>query len=355
MAILIFPCNTYEAICLGKQLLAEGNIVIGVTSVVSEYSIDGAFTEVRHLPHISKDGFEEALVNVLQDCSVTHFWTSISAVYRVTKPILEAKNIKSLSCHPADQPLIPDLLLDEELSSREQFIKVLCKEFGGGVNSRLLHSMLKVTMSIGGQSHLDKLVTICMIYSQVPKHTDVVEIGSLWGRTAKLLNLLNKYYSVGNLLCIDPWPVGGVSQSAHKVLDSYSKVIDGNKYFSIFCSNLMAEGQGSINYIRDFSHTAIDTYLALDGDLASNEFGSTEYCKKVGLLHVDGNHSYENVAEDIKNYTPLVVSGGWIILDDYHWPYGDGVTRAADEYLMTNQGLIDKAFFVGGALFVKLC
>ncbi len=354
MKILVFPCNTYEAICYAKELLAEGNEVFGATSVDSEYQIEGVYSQVITLPHIQQSEFEQSFIKLINNYKFTGVWTSISAVYRVTRPILKEYGVTSLSCHPADQPDTPDVLLRNEIISRKPFSRMLESEFQDRFDYQLLHSILKNTMSISGQSHLDKLLTICHIYHSVPKNTDVIEIGSLWGRTAKLFSLLNKLYSVGNLLCIDPWPKEGMSQNAHKVLDSYSRVFDGDKYFSIFCSNLMAEGQQTINYIRDYSNKAIDTYLALENELSSNEFGTTHYHKRVGLLHVDGNHRYEDVVEDIDNYCSLVVAGGWIVFDDYNWPYGDGVTRAVDEYLDKNCPNIEYAFFVGGALFVRL-
>ena len=95
-------------------------------------------------------------------------------------------------------------------------------------------------------------------------------------------------------------------------------------------------------------------YESLDGSLTTKEFGKTEYSKKIGLLHIDGNHKYSDVIDDINNYAKRVVENGWIIFDDYNWAFGDGVTRAADEYLIDNIEKIELAFFVGGALFVHL-
>jgi len=354
MKVLVFPCNTFEAICYAKELVAEGNTVIGACSVDSEYNIEDTFTNVFYLPHIKDDAFKNQFTELCIEQNIEMFWTSISAVYRVTAPFLEDLSVARVSCHPADQPFISDDVVRAELNERKHYISSIQANFKSELSENLIHSILKNTFSVSGQSHLDKLLTLCCIYNMVPRNTDVVEIGSLWGRTAKLFDLLNKVYSVGNLLCIDPWPVGGMSQATHQVLDSYSRVFDGEKYFSIFCSNLMANGQGTINYIRDFSNAGIHKYLNADAGITTPEFGHTSYCKKIGLLHVDGNHKFEDVVEDIDNFAPLVVSGGWIVFDDYNWPYGDGVTRAADSYISENHLNIDVCFYSGGALFVRL-
>jgi predicted O-methyltransferase YrrM len=44
--------------------------------------------------------------------------------------------------------------------------------------------------------------------------------------------------------------------------------------------------------------------------------------KKIDLLFIDGDHSYEGVKEDFLNYTPFAKEGGIIVLDDCNqkWP-----------------------------------
>lgn len=39
---------------------------------------------------------------------------------------------------------------------------------------------------------------------------------------------------------------------------------------------------------------------------------------KVDILFIDGDHSYSAVKNDFINYSSLVVSGGYIVFDDYH-------------------------------------
>jgi len=38
------------------------------------------------------------------------------------------------------------------------------------------------------------------------------------------------------------------------------------------------------------------------------------------LLHIDGNHDYDAVAQDIELYVPLLADGGFLVLDDIDWP-----------------------------------
>jgi len=43
--------------------------------------------------------------------------------------------------------------------------------------------------------------------------------------------------------------------------------------------------------------------------------------KKIELdfLHIDGNHAYERILMDLKNYTPLIKKEGFLVLDDISW------------------------------------
>jgi predicted O-methyltransferase YrrM len=56
----------------------------------------------------------------------------------------------------------------------------------------------------------------------------------------------------------------------------------------------------------------------------------------VSILHIDGDHEYLGVKEDINNYMPLLDKGGILILDDYDSIHPD-VVRAGQELLETGK------------------
>jgi predicted O-methyltransferase YrrM len=50
----------------------------------------------------------------------------------------------------------------------------------------------------------------------------------------------------------------------------------------------------------------------------------------IGLLWIDGDHSPAAVANDVRRWTPLVVSGGFVVIDDYGtWHKGVDAAVAA--------------------------
>jgi predicted O-methyltransferase YrrM len=52
----------------------------------------------------------------------------------------------------------------------------------------------------------------------------------------------------------------------------------------------------------------------------------------IKLLFIDGDHAYESVKQDYELWSPLVVTGGWVIFHDYTKPY-PGVRKFVDEFV----------------------
>ncbi len=80
--------------------------------------------------------------------------------------------------------------------------------------------------------------------------------------------------------------------------------------------------------------------------VAYSQDAATVVPDRIGLLIVDGNHKYENVARDLALYAPKVLAGGFIFLDDYTTTY-PGVVEATDEFLEATPGyrLLHQSYF----------
>lgn len=67
---------------------------------------------------------------------------------------------------------------------------------------------------------------------------------------------------------------------------------------------------------------------------------SSEMCRHIpdnslGLVYIDGDHSYEGCKEDIKNYYPKLVDGGIMAFHDF-MNMGYGVAKAVIEFANEN-------------------
>ena len=67
----------------------------------------------------------------------------------------------------------------------------------------------------------------------------------------------------------------------------------------------------------------------------------------VGVLVVDGDHSYPVVTRDLRLFAPKVRPGGFLFIDDYGPAY-PGVVQAVDEFLADQPGFVlhAKSYFV---------
>lgn len=121
------------------------------------------------------------------------------------------------------------------------------------------------------------------------------------------------------LVLIDPW--------THIEDDSHTEAFVGrtgkskmDKIFDKVCSKFDKEIKaGQVALVRDFSVPALAKFVD----------------ESISFAYVDGDHSYEGVASDLKALFPKMKKGGIMAFDDYHrrgW-WGDGVIRAINEFL----------------------
>jgi len=61
----------------------------------------------------------------------------------------------------------------------------------------------------------------------------------------------------------------------------------------------------------------------------------------IDCIHIDGDHSYNGVKNDLELYWNKIKSGGHIINDDYHW---NGVKKAVIEFMEKNNDLIQNSY-----------
>ena len=180
------------------------------------------------------------------------------------------------------------------------------------------------------------------------------QIGSWWGKSAFILARLAHCCDIGNLLCVDPWSNEHLVQHDEKgLVDSGSAQVDAEEALAVFEMNLLPYSSNHVNYLR-MPSTDGATHYRDHMSATTASFGTTNYRGHISILHVDGNHSYAAAKADIASWSGFVANGGWIIIDDYIWPYGDGPQRAGDEFLAENNDKIVVAFVMGSALFLQL-
>ena len=154
------------------------------------------------------------------------------------------------------------------------------------------------------------------ILAHLPQDAVGAEIGVFKGNFSATILRVNH---PRRLYLIDPWYPGAADLPNLDADATYTSVRDR------FAAAITA---GTVVVHREPSSAAAARFA--DGSL--------------DWIYVDGDHHYEAVRQDLELYLPKVKVGGYIVCDDYHFAgnFGDGVTRAVDEFLA--RGVCRKVF-----------
>jgi len=309
------------------------------------------------LPFVADAAFEEALLRVIRHHSIDTVFTRHPVIARHVKALLE-KHALPITLDAA--PCFADASTRYHQSVFKQLDAMLEIPFALGMahekpalNRMQKAAILAHALRIDGQSSDEKIMAMMEMFRSCP-HGDIVEIGSFWGRSASVLAMLANHYDTGPLLCIDPWQNDAAHQEGvDEHVNAEARELDFNSAFRGFQINLMPYGYGRANYLRGKSHALRSRYKP--GLSVQNEmFGETTYTGKIACLHIDGNHDLAHIRHDIEDWVPLVVPGGWIIIDDYQWAFGNGPQIATDAWMKKNADSVQRSFAISSALFIKL-
>lgn len=354
--ILIFPGGMPHSLRFLRKCLSEGRAVIGSSSIKYDVSRIN-YPAWIYLPLISHSDFNNALRCAIQKYNIVGIYTPNPVVWNYLKQELKeiAQGVELVNNPP----------IREELSgyhaplmrARALLQKPLQLASGLAMKASLMEIELAAIFRhadvIPGQCDDEKIAALCEI-ARFSTHGDIVEIGCLWGKSAFVLARLALCYDIGNLLCVDPWSNNHwVNNDEKGFVDSMVAQLDLEEAFLVFNINLLPYNANHINYLRMPSIDGAN-YYHNHRSVTTTTFGTTNYCGHIAILHIDGNHSYVSAKTDIDVWCSFVIDGGWIIIDDYTWPFGDGPKRAANEFMHANISRLQVAFVMGGALFMQM-
>jgi hypothetical protein len=351
-SVLVFPAGMPDCQKWALQASAMGVRVVGASSLPFDPAKD-RYAEWTFLPWIRDPEFGEALGRCLREKRIDAVYTSHPVVWPLLRDLLPkvAEHTRLESERPWDSDFKDYRgYWAKAQGFLDRPLEIAVPACAPPVPAVQLASLVRMFQLVPGQCDFDKLEALLAVFRRMPPG-DVVEVGSLWGRSAVALAFLARHYGTGKLLCVDPWRDRELHQSIAEV-DAISHALPIDEIFDAFRVNL-AGFDGWVNYLRLPSTEAADAYRR-EERVATDDFGETAYQGRIALLHIDGNHAIDAVRADIAAWKPFVRHGGWIVFDDYHWPFGDGPAIAADEFRLECGLRAGVAFVAGGALFVQV-
>lgn len=149
----------------------------------------------------------------------------------------------------------------------------------------------------------------------------VVEIGSFCGKSTIFLAAASKARKRGKVIAIDP----------HQGAPVINKTFSGPTYKE---------------FKKNIKEADVYDYVTIKK--TTSDQAAIKWKGLIRILFIDGDHSYQAVKNDLKNYLPYVVDNGLIVLHDALHP-GDGPPRAIVENLLSydfsNMGVVDSMFY----------
>lgn len=215
LKLLVFPLDMEEAtnfIICARALDAE---IVGASSVMTVKQATRCNVDVfRRLPFVTDHDFESAFIDLILEQGITHVYTPHGAIWThlLHRQHDDLEKYKFKLCEPS--PYITEWLRVDpsfkwaEIILDENFIESL-ELPGQDLKRRKLRkgqyaSLHRQFLGISGQSDEQKLLALAHIVRVLPAG-DLVEIGSLHGRSAFAIGWLASQYKLGNLVCVDPW------------------------------------------------------------------------------------------------------------------------------------------------------
>lgn len=164
-------------------------------------------------------------------------------------------------------------------------------------------------------------MTLITLALQAP-HPSVVEIGSFAGLSAISLGTAMEMRA-GIVFCIDPFDCSGETPGVYQAADLYRE----------WEANITKAGlRNVVAPVRNYSQCVAKWWK-----------------HPIGLLYIDGDHSYEAVKQDLHDWTPWIVPGGYLVMDDAN---ETGVALASREFIKRDEWL-DATLFFGRTLVAK--
>ncbi len=205
-----------------------------------------------------------------------------------------------------------------------------------GTRARLLmrglryHALLPY-VSVDGWLTVDEAITLYECSKSLQDGAVAVEIGSWQGKSSICIARGLEGKTDARLICIDPFDASGDAESLADYHGRQGR-IDG-PLRSSFEGNLQAAG------LRD----VIEVRAGLSHDVA------TDFEGDIDLLFLDGDHAYESVLRDYRDWAPRLKPGGLLLMHDVVHAVHDGPRRVVDEEIAgepfwTNKRYVDSLF-----------
>lgn len=179
------------------------------------------------------------------------------------------------------------------------------------MNKKVLHEGLqKHLASLEGLISVECGLFLQKLAVEITANTDIVELGSYKGKSSCYLATGAKAGYKAHVWCIDPWDlVGNKPVGKLNYTDAW--------IFNTWRNNVQACGvTRQISVVKDFSVNA-----------------AKKFNRPVGMIFIDGNHTYEGVKADFEAWYPHLVKDAVVVFDDYVSPHLGKLNLGVEQFV----------------------
>nr|WP_315473115.1 class I SAM-dependent methyltransferase [uncultured Undibacterium sp.] len=350
---LIFPANHPEGFAFLETAIQRGDRLV-LASSIHDPEFVNQHGHVHILPYVIDADFSDAFMKLVETHQITLIYAPVAAVFTWLEQFIARQNlsIRLLGTSPIKSEVKRFNQLIGTVHQYREFIDT-CAGAVSPLQDLEVAAIFRMARHIYGETNEQKVAAMMAVFAHVPRG-DVIEIGSLVGRSVAVMCFLARRFELGKVLAIDPWQLDASIQKDSPVTAGVDLPGEWDYHMlpQDFCINTLPVGLGCLNYHRAESVDAFKVYCEKK-QINSAEFGITNYEGKISVIHIDGNHDFEKVKLDCDLWVPLIKPGGCLILDDYFWVHGDGPRRVGDALVKHYAEKIEFVFSSGKALFVK--
>lgn len=352
-ATLIFPSSVPAARDYARAAAERGEEVVAASSLDYDETATGFPAWVR-LPTIHEADFAERFGALVAARGIARVFSPVASVHAFLARLIAERGLDLRLVNRA--PIVEQTERYRALLARAAAGEAFVAAAAAGrsvLTRREIAAILRQAETIYGESSESKLLGLMAAFATVPKG-DVVEVGSLMGKSAFVLAYLARRYRVGAVLTVDPWR--GDDALQHETTPTMQALVgdwDYDVLAEAFFVNMLPVAGPGFGHLRMTSAKAHAHYARGRG-ARTPEFGAVAYAGRIALLHIDANHDYDSVHQDCALWLPHLAPGGWLVLDDYAWMHGEGPRRVGDRLLAERAAEARQAFVCGRALFLRL-
>jgi Methyltransferase domain len=197
------------------------------------------------------------------------------------------------------------------------------------LRTQIINLLASIPIDDGGGCSASKAYLMASLIRELRTQASL-DIGVYRGRSLFPQALAHRRYTGGIAYGVDPWSKDEAREddnpALRRELDRFVETTDFDVIYR------------EVDRLRRAA--AIENHCAL---LRMTSAAAAAHFRErgvmFGLIHIDGNHDTATVVQDVRNYEPLLLDNGILIMDDVSW---DSVRPAYELLVATMPKLIER-------------